>query len=124
MSRGQNLTSEKEQFYIQRIAELLKVNAELAKRFRKHSDAIFRFLFDSVVPPTNNGGEQSIRQLVIDRKITQCSRSEMGIQWNGRIWTVLDTCRKQGRSNWQFLQNAISAYYFQTSIPSLLPQAD
>jgi len=98
----------------------------LAKRFRKHGDAIFRFLFDSAVPPTNNGGEQSIRQLVIDRKITQGSRSEMGRQWNGRIWTVLDTCRKQGRSSWQFLRNAISAYYFQTqtSTPSLLPQAD
>jgi transposase len=96
----------------------------LAKRFRKHGDAIFRFLFDSAVPPTNNGGEQSIRQLVIDRKITQGSRSEMGRQWNGRIWTVLDTCRKQGRSSWQFLQNAICAHYFQTSTPSLLPQAN
>ena len=96
----------------------------LAKRFRKHGDAIFRFLFDSAVPPTNNVGEQSIRQLVIDRKITQGSRSEMGRQWNARIWTVLDTCRKQGRSSWQFLQNAICAHYFQTSTPSLLPQAN
>jgi len=31
---------------------------------------------------------------------------------------------KQGRSSWQFLQNAIYAHYFQTSTPSLLPQAD
>jgi len=96
----------------------------LAKRFHKHGDAMFWFLFDSAVPPTNNGGEQSIRQLVIDRKITQGSRSEMGRQWNSRIWTVLDTCRKQGRSSWQFLQNAICAHYFQTSTPSLLPQAN
>lgn len=98
-------------------------SATLAKRLRKHDAAIFRFLFDPAVPPTNNGGEQSIRQLVIDRRITQGSRSLMGRQWNGRIWTVLDTCRKQGRSAWQFLQNALSAYYFQTPTPSLLPQA-
>ena len=98
-------------------------SATLAKRLRKHGDAIFRFLFDPAVPPTNNGGEQSIRQLVIDRRITQGSRSLMGRQWNGRIWTVLDTCRKQGRSAWEFLQNALSAYYFQTPTPSLLPQA-
>ena len=39
-----------------------------------------------------------------------------------RIEPVLDTCRKQGRSAWQFLQNALSAYYFQTPTPSLLPQ--
>ena len=98
-------------------------SATLAKRLCKHGDAIFRFLFDPAVPPTNNGGEQSIRQLVIDRRITQGSRSLMGRQWNARIWTVLDTCRKQGRSAWQFLQNALSAYYFQSPIPSLLPQA-
>lgn len=95
----------------------------LAKRLRKHGEAIFRFLFDPAVPPTNNGGEQSIRQLVIDRRITQGSRSLMGREWNGRIWTVLDTCRKQGRSAWEFLQNALSAYYFHTPTPSLLPQA-
>ena len=98
-------------------------SATLAKRLRKHGDAIFRFLFDPAVPPTNNGGEQSIRQLVIDRRITQGSRSLMGRQWNARIWTVLDTCRKQGRSAWEFLQNALSAYYFQSPTPSLLPQA-
>jgi len=97
-------------------------SATLAKRLRKHGDALFRFLFDPAVPPTNNGGEQSIRQLVIDRRITQGSRSLMGRQWNGRIWTVLDTCRKQGRSAWQFLQKALSAYYFHTPAPSLLPQ--
>jgi hypothetical protein len=61
--------------------------------------------------------------LVIDRRITQGSRFLMGRQWNARIWTVLDTCRKQGRSAWKFLQNALSAYYFQSSAPSLLPQA-
>ena len=98
-------------------------SATLAKRLRKHGDAIFHFLFDPAVPPTNNSGEQTIRQLIIDRRITQGSRSLMGRQWNARIWTVVDTCRKQGRPTWKFLQNALSAYYFQTPTPSLLPQA-
>ena len=94
----------------------------LARRFVKHGEAIFRFLFDPAVPPTNNAAERSIRAAVMDRRITQGSRSRMGRQWNGRIWTVLDTCRKQGRSAWQFLQNALSAHYFQTPTPSLIPQ--
>ena len=68
--------------------------------------------------------EQTLRQAIIDRRITQGSRSLMGRQWNARIWTVLATCRKQGRSSWQFLQNALSAHYFQTSTPSLIPQAN
>ena len=96
----------------------------LAKRFRKHGEAMFRFLFDPTVPPTNNAAEQTLRQAIIDRRITQGSRSLMGRQWNARIWTVLATCKKQGRSSWQFLQNALSAHYFQTSTPSLLPQAN
>ncbi len=103
--------------------DLAPQSSTLAKRFRKHGDAIFRFLFDPAVPPTNNASEQTLRQAIIDRKITQGSRSLMGRQWNARIWTVLATCRKQGRSAWQFLQDALSAKYFQTPMPSLLPQA-
>ncbi len=95
----------------------------LAKRLVKHGESIFRFLFDPAVPPTNNAAERGIRTTVIDRRITQGSRSPMGREWNARIWTVLGTCRKQGRSAWQFLQNALSAYHFQTPAPSLLPQA-
>ena len=94
----------------------------LARRFVKHGEAIFRFLFDPTVEPTNNAAERSIRAAVIDRRITQGSRSLMGRQWNARIWTVLDTCRKQERSAWRFLQNALSAHYFQTPTPSLVPQ--
>jgi len=97
-------------------------SATISKRFRKHGDAMFRFLFDPAVPPTNNAAEQTLRQAIIDRRITQGSRSLMGRQWNARIWTVLATCRKQRRSSWQFFQNALSAYYFQTPTPSLLPQ--
>ena len=103
--------------------DLPRKSATLAKRLRKHGEAIFRFLFDSAVPPTNNASEQTLRQSIIDRKITQCSRSLMGRQWNAHIWTVLATCRKQGRSAWQFLQDVLSAKYFQTPMPSLLPQA-
>ena len=94
----------------------------LARRLVKHGDAIFRFLFDPAVEPTNNAAERGIRTAVIDRRITQGSRSLMGRQWNARIWTVLGTCRKQGRSAWRFLQNALSAHHFQAPAPSLLPQ--
>ena len=94
----------------------------LAKRFNKHGESIFRFLFDPAVPPTNNTGEQGIRGSVIDRRITQGSRSLMGRQWNARIWTVLGTCRKQGRSAWWFIQEALNAHHFSGPVPSLVPQ--
>ena len=93
----------------------------LARRLVNHGESIFRFLFDPTVPPTNNTGEQALRWPVIDRRITQGSRSPMGRQWNARIWTVLGTCHKQTRSAWQFLQDALSAHHFQTPVPSLIP---
>lgn len=65
--------------------DLPRKSTTLAKRFHKHGQAMFRFLFDPGVPPTNNASEQTLRQSVIDRKITQGSRSLMGRQWNARI---------------------------------------
>lgn len=94
----------------------------LARRVVKHGEAIFRFLFDAAVEPTNNAAERGIRAAVIDRRITQGSRSLMGRQWNERIWTVLGTCRKQGRSAWRFLQEALLAFHGHGPAPSLLPQ--
>jgi len=114
-----------------RMLALAKVRADdgepsksrtLARRFVKHGKPIFRFLLDWSVSPTNNAAEQCVRTAVIDRRITQGSRSKMGREWNARIWTVLDTCRKQGRPAWQFLQDALSAHHYQTPAPSLLPQ--
>ena len=95
----------------------------LARRLVKHGEAIFRFLFDPAVPPTNNAAERGIRGAVIDRRITQGTRSLMGRRWNERIWTVLGTCRKQGRSAWRFLQDALLAFHGQIPAPSLVPQS-
>lgn len=94
----------------------------LAQRIRKHDMALFRFLFDPAVPPTNNAAEQSIRHSVLNQRLTQGSRSSWGRQWNERVFTVIGTCHKQGRSAWQFLQEAVSAHYFHTPMPSLIPQ--
>ncbi|NIA16565.1 MAG: IS66 family transposase [Nitrospiraceae bacterium] len=75
----------------------------LAKRFRQHGDAYFRFITTPGVEPTNNLAEQAIRFVVIDRHITQGTRSETGRQWCERIWTVIATCTQQGRSVLEYL---------------------
>ena len=68
----------------------------LAKRFRKHGEAYFRFMTTPGIGPTNNLAEQAIRFVVIDRRITQGTRSEKGRRWCERIWTVIATCAQQG----------------------------
>lgn len=93
----------------------------LAKRLKRYWDSYFRFLVDPSIPPTNNLAEQTIRTVVIDRKITQGTRSEMGRKWSSRIWTLIATCRKQKRSSYKFLQECLRASYFATPYPSLIP---
>jgi len=63
-----------------------------ANRFRKHGEVYFRFITTPGIEPTNNLAEQAIRFVVIDRYITQGTRSEKGRVWCERIWTVLATC--------------------------------
>jgi hypothetical protein len=68
----------------------------LAKRFREHGSAYFTFVTTPAVEPTNNLAEQAIRFVVIDRHITQGTRSEGGRLWSERIWTVIATCVHKG----------------------------
>ncbi len=93
----------------------------LAKRFREHGEAYFRFITTPGIDPTNNLAEQAIRFVVIDRRITQGTRSEKGRRWCERIWTVVATCAQQGRAVFQFLLDSVQAFLSGASPPSLLP---
>jgi transposase len=93
----------------------------MAKRFREHGADYFRFITTPGVAPTNNLAEQAIRFVVIDRLITQGTRSERGRRWNERIWTAIATCAQQGRSVFEYLRQSIIARFERTPAPSLLP---
>ncbi len=93
----------------------------MAKRFRENGEAYFRFITTPGIAPTNNLAEQAIRFVVIDRHITQGTRSEKGRRWCERIWTTIATCAQQGRAVFQFLLDSVQAYLSGTSPPSLLP---
>ena len=91
----------------------------LAERFRRHGAAYFRFLTAPGLEPTNNLAEQAIRFVVIDRRITQGTRSTAGRQWNERIWTVVATLTQQGRSILPYLRDAIDAWLRHQPVPTL-----
>lgn len=93
----------------------------LAKRFREHGEAYFRFITTPSIEPTNNLAEQAIRFVVIDRRITLGTRSETGRHWCERIWTTVATCAQQGRSVFKFLLDSVHAYFSGGLSPSLLP---
>jgi transposase len=96
-----------------------KASGNLAKRFEKHGESYFRFITTPGVEPTNNLAEQAIRFVVIDRRITQGTRSEAGNRWCERIWTVIATCSQQGRSVFEYLEAAVAAWFAGTEPPAL-----
>jgi len=87
----------------------------------KLEDALWTFAYVEGVEPTNNLAEQALRFVVIDRRITQGTRGVAGRQWCERIWTTITTCSQQGRSVFEFLQEAVHAHFAGRASPSLLP---
>jgi transposase len=95
-------------------------SCNLARRFAAYGESYFRFVTTPGLEPTNNLAEQAIRFVVIDRHITQGTRSEGGRQWCERIWTVIATCTQQGRSVFDYLEEAVRASFHNQPAPSLL----
>jgi transposase len=93
----------------------------LAMRFAAHGASDFRFITTPGLEPTNNLAEQAIRFVVLDRVVTQGTRSEAGNRWCERIWTAIATCGQQGRSVFGYLEAAVGARFDGTEAPSLLP---
>ena len=91
-------------------------------RFINYGEGYFRFITSPGVEPTNNSAEQALRFVVIDRLITQGTRSLRGRLASERLWTVLATCRIQKRSAFQWMLQAITAHYKKQPAPSLLPK--
>jgi transposase len=70
---------------------------------------LFTFLRRPGVPPTNNHSEQSLRYLVIFRKICFGTRSESGLKTHSILPSLVQTARRQGVHPREFLQILLTA---------------
>jgi transposase len=70
---------------------------------------LFTFLRHPGVPPTNNHAEQSLRHLVIFRKICFGNRSESGLKTHSILPSLVQTARRQGVHPRKFLQTLLTA---------------
>lgn len=93
----------------------------MAIRFRKHGKAYFQFITIPGIEPTNNIAEQAIRFIVIYRRVSQGTRSINGRRACENFWTVIGTCALQARSAFDFINDALHAYFNNLSAPSLIP---
>jgi len=73
------------------------------------------------IEPTNNTAERALRPAVIYRKLSFGTQSESGSRFIERMLTVNETCRLQNRSAYEYLIEAVTAYFSNQAPPSLLP---
>ncbi|MEK6706745.1 MAG: transposase, partial [Bdellovibrionota bacterium] len=66
------------------------------KALNERRDFIFPFLYNEIIPPTNNGSENDVRKLVIHRKICGGSRSSPGADRTAAISSFIQTAVKRG----------------------------
>jgi transposase len=92
-------------------------------RRRGKTDQWWYFLDHPEVPPDNNLAERTLRLSVTKRKVSGGSRSMERFKHTANLLTVVQTCRRQGRSVIDFFEQAIKAMVNpDMQEPSLIPQ--
>jgi transposase len=87
----------------------------------KHRQWLWTFVDVKGIEPTNNTAERALRPAVIYRKLSFGTQSESGSRFIERMLTVTETCRLQNRSVYDYLTEAVIAYFSKKVPPSLLP---
>jgi transposase len=85
-----------------------------------HRAWLWTFLEVEGVEPTNNASERALRHAVIWRKLSFGTQSAHGSRFVATILTVVETCRQQSRSVFDYLTTAMHAHFAHQSAPSLL----
>ena len=83
--------------------------------------ALWTFVDEDGVEPTNNAAERAIRPAVLWRQGSFGTQSDGGARFVERLLTVTATCRQQGRSVLDYLTAVCTAARCAQPIPALLP---
>jgi transposase len=83
--------------------------------------ALWTFVEEDGVEPTNNAAERALRPAVLWRTGSFGTRTDGGARFVARLLTVTATCKQQGRSVLDYLTAVCTAAQLGQPIPSLLP---
>jgi hypothetical protein len=70
--------------------------SRLQRRYQKHRQSLFVFLYRSEFSQTNNVSERALGPLVVHRKVIGCLRSKWGAYAHAALATVIDTAELNG----------------------------
>jgi Transposase IS66 family len=95
----------------------------MCRELYEHRDWLWAFVREAGVEPTNNASERALRHAVIWRKLSFGTQSAAGSRFVETMLTAIETCRQQQRLIFDYLVEALQAYYAGRKAPSLLPRA-
>jgi transposase len=73
--------------------------------------ALWTFVVEAGVEPTNNGSKRVLRFAVLWRKMIRGAYNAKGDCWVERILSVRETCRLQGRLTFPVLVHAVTCSF-------------
>ena len=79
------------------------------KRLANFPGDLLTFLDHNHLPPTNNCGEQEMRNPVLTRKVCQQNRSDAGAETHALLLSLGRTAELQGHQPLAFLRQLIEA---------------
>ena len=97
----------------------IKQLAGSCEDIHEHRAALWTFVDESGVEPTNNHAERELRAFVLWRKRSYGSQSERGNRFAERLMTVAHTARKQKKNVLEFLTECCVAHIDGGKTPSL-----
>ena len=95
--------------------------AEVCRRLGNEYYSLFFFVHHAGVFPTNNVAERALRKSVSFRKLSFGTEASSGSQNMSVILSVVETCRRLNRHCLTFIEDAVQAFFSQTSAPTLIP---
>ena len=93
----------------------------MCKKILEVEDALWTFVDHEGIEPTNNEAERAIRTAVLWRKGSFGTQSDRGARYVERVLSTYATCKRQGRSIIQYLNEVCHAHANNLPAPSLLP---
>jgi hypothetical protein len=97
--------------------------ARTTQALLKMEPALWLFVYQEGVEPTNNVAERAIRPAVIWRRVSFGSQSAAGSEFVARMLSVVTTLRQQDQNVLAYLTEACQAARLSKAAPSLLPSA-
>jgi transposase len=93
----------------------------ISQELLEHWDALWTFVREAGVEPTNNAAEQALRPAVLWRKGCFGANSAEGNRFVERILSISATCEQQERHLLTVLTTAVDAYWRGLPAPTLRP---